>query len=215
MHDTGDDLLTQVLDGSDNITAHALLSKFFSGYPVENLRQLLHSESEHSVRIGVWIASELGARAEPLIDDLVMLLTHPVRYVRFFALDSILGASTIQHGNAVAAAIHTIRDPDEAVRWKALNFLTRASEAQLSAGLALLSTGSEASLTSWLLACSRSPEASAIRERLQDSDSIVRLFAAAAAARMVSHDPSVLKYAAESKDVEVRKFAEEQLQAVR
>src|SRR5262250_2384419 len=56
------------------------------------------------------------------------------RYVRFFALDTMLVIATAERGPAVAKAIELILDPDDAVRWKALNFLAWAGSDELAAG---------------------------------------------------------------------------------
>src|SRR5262245_45864713 len=111
----GDELIDRLCAGADDSLAGDLLTEVFRGYPVENLRQLLTCDSDTAARSGAWILSELGDRAAPLLDDSVRLLAHPLRYVRFFALDAVLVNATAGHGPVVAAAIALIVDPDDAV----------------------------------------------------------------------------------------------------
>src|SRR5215475_8509815 len=82
---------------------------------------------------GVWIASELGVEARPLLADIVELIHHPHRKVRFFGLDVILVCATPEDEWAVNSALDLVSDFDPAVRWHALVFLASASEAVLHA----------------------------------------------------------------------------------
>jgi len=119
-------LIDRLRAGGNDSAANDLLTEVFRGHPVESLRRLLHSDEETAVKAGAWILSELGVRAAPMMADIVALLGHPLRYVRFFALDAVLASATSEDGVAVATAIGLINDPDDAVRWKALTFLAWA-----------------------------------------------------------------------------------------
>ena len=89
-------------------------------YPVDRLGLLLGSENDWAVETGVWIASELGVDAAPLLDDLRVLLQHPSAAVRFYAADSIYGSAGDDRGDVIAEAIKLIDDPDRGVRWKVM-----------------------------------------------------------------------------------------------
>lgn len=215
MTNRGDELIARVAaTGSDTMAAE-LLDEFFSGYPVEKLRALLGNDNEAAVKAGAWIASELGDRVAPVMDDLARLLTHPSRYVRFFALDAVLGGATAEHGSALAAAVRSIEDQDKAVRWKALNFLARAGYDQLVASVADLRASKLGELVQWLLESDRTLNGALILERIEDADRLSRVFAAAAAARLARHDPLLLSRVATVPDPEVSSFAREQLDAMR
>lgn len=205
----GDVLMSRIAagDGDADALASRLLDEFFSGYPVEKLNQLLRSDNERIVEAGAWIASELGQLAKPLIDELGRLLIHPSSSVRFDVLDSVLVAATEEDGPTIALAVQTLDDAERGVRWKAMNFLARASDAQLAASLAHMDKPSIAELTSWLLDCDQNTDATAVIARIQDSNRRVRLFAAAAAARIGPRNSSALLRAVESSDIEVRSFA--------
>src|SRR5882672_288042 len=60
-----------------------LLAEFHRGYPLENLRFLLQNDNTELVKVGAWIASELGEKGKPLLNDVSPLLQHPKSRVRF------------------------------------------------------------------------------------------------------------------------------------
>ena len=210
MNSKADELIARLVAGGSDETANALLEEFFDGYPVERLRSLLGSQHESAIRVGAWIASELGAQSRPLLEDMAELLGHGSRYVRFFLLDAVLAASTEHDGRVIASAVELIGDGDEAIRWKAMNFLARATPGQLAAAEPYLAEN-HARLTAWLVDAGQGSLAETIVSRLASRDSLSRLFAAAAAARMRSRDVTALESATRSDDPEVRSFALEQL----
>ncbi len=209
----GELLLRRMLAGGDVEAANELLEAFFGGLPVERLLLLLWSDSEDAVKAGAWIASELGAQAQPLLPELARLLDHPARYVRFFLLDAILASASTEDGEAVARAVSKIRDCDEAVRWKALQFLSRASEDQLAAAIECLTDPELRSALQWLL--SDGTDARRVVTRLQEEDDLGKLVAAAAAARIAAHDPWPLQRAAISDHAEVSSFASQEMEGLR
>lgn len=211
MTQRGDGLLARVLEDGDDASANELLDEFFAGYPVERLRLLLGSNVDHAVRAGAWIASELGSRIEPLIDDVAKLLHHGSRYVRFFALDSILMGAGPTSAAPLAAAVGLVEDSDPAVRWKAMGFLTNASREQLAASARHLGRSRLGDSVRWLLQSVASRNSQAIESSLQGKAVVPRLFAAVAAARLAPTDPSALRRAAKIDDEEVRSFATERL----
>jgi hypothetical protein len=199
----GDDLVTGLLDGAvadPDAAASDLLSQVFGGYPVDRLRPLLRSGRPEAVRAGMWVVAELGERAADLLDDVAGLLDHPSRYVRFFALDSVLSAADTRHGAVLTRAAELIADPDDAVRWKTMHLLARATDTQISA-----IDGPVGQRVGGLIALSDGD----LVARLADDDRTVRLLAAAAAARRAGADPAALDAAIAADDPEVSSFAEE------
>lgn len=214
MTQRGDVLLARVLQDGDDASANELLNEFFAGYPVERLRLLLGSNVDHGVRAGAWIASELGSRIEPLIDEVAKLLHHESRYVRFFALDSVLMGAGPNAAPILAAAVELVEDPDPALRWKAMGFLANASREQLAASARHLGRSPLGDLVRWLLRSVASGDTPAIESRLGNEASPRRLFAVVAAARLAPSDLSPLRRAAKADDDEIRSFATERLSAV-
>lgn len=209
------ELLEQILAKRGDIDANAneLLGHFFRGYPLEKLSRILRSDDNDVSKIGVWIASELGARATAILNDIVPLLRHPTPYARFFAIDSILSSSTAINGEAIAAVVGLISDPDQSVRWKVFQFLARASMDQLRSALMHLDGDSpHAQGIRHLLEPLRGNE---IISLLEGSNSILKRFGLAATVRISGSDDSPLQAATNSGDDEIRSWAEEELKRTR
>ena len=209
-----DRLLRNIQDGRNGKAVSELLEEFLAGYPLENLRLLLHSKNDDTVKAGAFIASELGGRFSPLMNEVVHLLEHPVSSVRFDALDIVLDNATHEHGEIVADAVMLACDPIEAIRWKALRFLAHATETQLRAGAQAFGNNEIAILVSWLIQLNslqiEQAKAHTVTA-LDGEDPLVRKFAAVAAARLASDDPSPLQSAASSMDPEIKQFAQDEL----
>jgi hypothetical protein len=212
MENGAEKLLKQVLATGDDSATLALLDAFHQGYPVHHLRRLLLSEQVAAVKAGVWIASELGARAAPLLDTLPPLLAHPSMRVRFFALDCVLAAATGEHGETVAKAVMRVEDAEAAVRWKALNFLRRATVSQLTASLSFLGRDDLAAQVTWMLGLEGQPAHEELVGGVKDGDFLRCRFALAAAARLSRMDIEALEVASLSDDAEIRSFAREVLE---
>lgn len=216
----GDELIDLICSGSltEEETGEAvneLLSKFHAGYPVRSLARLIHSGDEETVKIGAWLASELGIRAEPILDEVDFLLSLPLRNARYYGIESVLVAAPAARGELIAKAARLIDDPDEAVRRMAVRLLARATPEQLTGALPHL-PDPFARLTAWLLSDgSDSAQSQQILSRLRDPDREVRIFAAAAAARVAGRDQQALEQAAGSADGDIRVFAERELSLLR
>ena len=188
-----------------------LLDEFFLGYPVENLVKLIHSDDEGIVRVGVWLASELGAKCHPILREVSALFDHPSEYVRFFAIDCVLSASNTSDGDLVAAVTRFLRDPSPAVRSKAIDFFARIRIEKLSVVL-------DASESSKLctddvegiqLILSSKTSVEKIRQFIESDDPIQRKYGVAAAARVYSVQQDLLHVALVSNDDDLAKFADD------
>jgi hypothetical protein len=207
MHDRAQQLIADLAHGASSGLAQELLDEFFEGLPPEHLRPVLFSSNDDAVKAGAWIASELGARARPLLNDIRNLLKHRSGYVRFFLLDVILSAATEDDGEIIAAAVGLVEDQDERVRWKAMTFLARSSQQQLAAALPHVTAGRLHVLSHWLVELASTTPGDSILERLRSNDPLTRRFAGSAAARVAGVDRSLLRAAAASNDEEICSFA--------
>jgi hypothetical protein len=210
-----DELLKLIMNdiGSSQIDvlSNDLLAEFHRGYPVMNLRPLLHSAEAALVSVGVWIASELGEKGKPLLSDVSPLLRYSEKDVRFDAIDCMLIWATPSNGAELAEVIKLMDDPERSVRWKVMDFLARASNDQLRAGLSTLQVSEPNSAhvrsLQWLL----SPEAldaEGVTRALQSQDAVFRKYAAVAARRLSKGNKAPLLYAASVPDPDVKNFAE-------
>ncbi len=204
--------LEYVLNGGNGGAANDLVGAFYAGYPVERLRLLLESDDEHVLKTGVWIASELGSRATPLLDDVAPLLNHPSDYVRYYALEVVSTNVTAAHDRAVASAVQCMRDPNTEVRGQALRCLSWMTDEQIDGCRVMIHDPALRTLLAWLLELDATEScAQEITQRLVDADPLARRFAAVAARRLGLYDVAPLQRAASSPDPDVRQFAEREL----
>ncbi|MEV6034884.1 hypothetical protein AB0L65_27275 [Nonomuraea sp. NPDC052116] len=155
--------------------------------------------------------------AAPMMEELPALLSSPIRNVRYFAIAVALANADERHGPIIAQVMNLSLDPDSAVRWKVLEFLTDASIEQLAAGESCLPVGQVKELAEWLiLQDGEEPDLAGIVIRLEAGDPRTRLFAAAAAASLSDEeDTSLLEHALMVEEGEIRSFAQERLERLR
>lgn len=209
----GDELIAIVGDPTTDsvaldVASTELVNEFLRGFPLEELRRLLHSDSTRIVQSGTWIAAEMGSEALPLLDEVPALLVHPDRQVRYFALDIVLTSASAEHETLVAQAVSLIEDPDQAVKSRATWFLAYAQTSVLAASIPFL-VGPVQAAVEWL---TRDPSADEVVRTLDSEADLSRLAAVAAATRQSDSAPSLLKLAAESGDSLVSRFARHQLE---
>ena len=195
---------------TDGSLANDLLRCFHRGYPLRNLERLLSSGDERVVETGMWITSELGVKATPLLCFVVPLLRHPSKKVRFFGIDSVLTCATPVNEAELASVIPLLLDKESAVRWKTLEFLSLASKAQLEAALShtltLDSSSPHIHGLRWLLS-KEAEEHDSIIAFLQSTDSLNRKYGCVGAARLSGQDRRPLLYGASVNDPDVKEFA--------
>jgi hypothetical protein len=213
-HTRGDELLTRVLSGDEwgSGVGNELLQQFGDGYPVEKLSTLLQSDNEKAIEDGVWIASELGAGAKPILGDLLPLYDYPNRRIKYYAVELALTAATEQEGEVIAHAVMLIRDPERPVRRASFELLTRAESARLAASLPYIDDQEIVVLLEWALGVeSDSRDDDEIAVRLRESDELGRLFAAVAAARVYRRNPHYLELAASLGESDTQSLAASEL----
>jgi len=187
-----------------------LLAEFHRGYPLENLRFLLHNDNTELVKVGAWIASELGEKGKPLLNDVSPLLQHPESKVRFSAINCILLWADPSTGAELASVVRLIEDPESRVRWKVMDFLSRATREQLAAALSYLEATNPQSknilgLRLLLTGADRPEEATAA---LHDQDGLMRKYGVVLARRVAEINKDPLLYAASIDDPDVKDFAD-------
>lgn len=212
-HYRGEELISESLGNPQRSEelANDLLVAFQSGYPLHNLRRLLDAEDTVTVASGMWIASELGAGARPLLQETVKRVHHPGARVRFFALDVLTSCAAPEDESALNSGLDLLDDPDQGVRWKALVFLATISEAALRTlrDLAMRQApgGQRARGLQLMLSVIASREVEPVTQRLLGDDTALHRYAAAVAARMAHQDSTPLRVAMASQDTTIRQFA--------
>jgi len=196
-----------------------LLDEFQNGYSLDRLSDLLKAAEPQAVRAGMWIASELGVGARPLIGQIAGLLHSPVAAVRFLALECLLACAEPSDASAVTQALSLVEDSESSVRWQMLMFLANVPRPVLEAarqvcademvdllhikGLDLLLHGHSHQATI------------AIYEGLKSRHRVTSAYAAAGAARIVRYDSGPLRIALESQDAIIRRFAADVIERLR
>ncbi|MDP9791937.1 hypothetical protein J2S43_000449 [Catenuloplanes nepalensis] len=190
-----------------------LLQEIFRGYPVAKLSALLGSNNIEVVESGIWVLAELGAAAVSLLREVEPHLRSRSRKVRYWSIGVVHSSAGSEDGKIVAEAFGLLEDDDVVIRRAALFFLYRSSEVQLTAAIDYCGGGRFGSLLAWLRDVSSSRDAfSTIVKKLQSSDRLARLVAAAAAARIYGREKSALEWAAAEGDEEISVFAARELQ---
>jgi len=188
-----------------------LLAEFHRGYPLENLLLLLLNDNTELVKAGAWIASELGEKGKPLLNDVSPLLQHPDSKVRFSTIDCILLWADPSKGPELASVVKLIEDPESRVRWKVMDFLSRATREQLSAALSYLEATDPQSknipgLRLLLGSGADNPREATVA--LQGQDGLMRKYGVVLARRVAEIDRDPLLYAASIDDPDVKDFAD-------
>jgi HEAT repeat protein len=190
-----------------------LLGEFHRGYPVNNLLTLLNASNDDIVEAGAWIASELGIKGKSLLSAIAPLLRHSSNSVRFSAIDCVLLWADPTHQAELASVVGLLEDPDPGVRWKAMEFLSRASREQLQSILHVFElTQRDSAYTTglaWLLD-PKNLSSEPIKSGLESENPILRKYAAVAARRSIEKQ-ELLSYATLNSDADVKDFAETSL----
>lgn len=212
----GDQLIAQILatPGSSQELANDLLIEFNQGYPVAALAPLLRHPNDEVAEAAAWLASEMPGRLGPLTTPAASLLAHERPSVRFFAIDVVLD-NVADDGELVAAALGLISDVHDGVRWKAMRFATLADETQLRAAASFLNEHDGVALhaSGLLVADVGADQEHKVRAGLAATDSVLRRWAAASAARLGSE--ALLEVATRSNDEDVSTFAARELSRLR
>ncbi|MFF5076331.1 HEAT repeat domain-containing protein [Actinoplanes sp. NPDC000266] len=187
--------------------AYALLQEIFRGYSISRLKALLSSENIPTAEAGIWVLSELGSKAAPLLGDIAPLLRSPSRKVRYWAIDVVHSSAGPDDGDLIGKALSLLDDDDPAVRRAVIFFLSRISDAQLSAAIDRLGEGRLTRLLGWFRRVIGGGFESEILERLQDEDGLGQRVAVAAAARIPDRGGPALQWAAAEGPDDVSVFA--------
>lgn len=206
-------LVGRILSGEtgDGRLLNDLVSAFYEGFPLRELRKLFTSTNEHVVAAGMWVASELGSRGRPLLNDVVALLTHPNANVRYYAVDFVMNTVEAGDRDAITSVIGLVSDSDSGVRQMVMKFLLAVPEDIIKAAIdqevgRLASPGRNLGLR-LIVESIGHRDADAILAALASNDPIVRRYAVAAAGRLRPYDRRPLEQALRSDDDDVSTFA--------
>lgn len=208
-----DRLLDPLCDTGDGEVANELLSAFWNGYPLENLRRLLVPATIGSA---AFIAAELGQKIRPLLKEVAALTADESVRVRMDAIIAISHCTTWEDGWAVAKIVGALGDSHERVRWMASRALRYMDSSPLTAGLKYLHSEDPDSVLGSLNSAfvtierHRKSAGAALEQLLRHEDPIARRFGAAIAVRpRLFIDPAFVALAASVRDEEILKVVRE------
>lgn len=208
-----DRLLDPLCDTGDGEVANELLSAFWNGYPLENLRRLLVPATIGSA---AFIAAELGQKIRPLLKEVAALTAHESVRVRMDAIIAISHCATWEDGWAVAKIVAALGDSHERVRWMASSAVRYIESSPLTAGLKYLHSKDPDSVLGSLnrafvtIERHRKSAGAALEQLLRHDDPIARRFGAAVAVRpRLFIDPAFVALAASVGDEEILKVVRE------
>jgi hypothetical protein len=101
-----------------------LLIQFLRGYPIENLRKLLDHEDERIIRVGLWIASELPGKIEPILEKIKTFSNSNNSKFRYIMLD-ILACESITE--LFYCVLESMDDPEIVVQRKEIDIMINLS----------------------------------------------------------------------------------------
>jgi hypothetical protein len=193
------------------VLQNRLLREYQRGYPLENLLPLLHSNDERSVYTGMFVASELGMKGKPLLNDVFPHLKDPDKWVKGMTLDCILMWAEPSNRVELGSGVAVLDDAEPANRWSAMNYLARLPREKLQVALSYWEAtdpkSAHAGGLRWLLGSdASSPER--VIAALQDKDRLRRMYGVVAAARVSKLNKEPLLYASRVEDRDVKGFAD-------
>lgn len=212
---TPDEMIEALLrdgpEAADGKIANDLLSEFWRGYPIENLRRLFVSSARGDA---AFLVSELGEKARPLIREIAELVDDERPRIRGDAISALSMCTTWEDGWAVSKIVMALDDPHDGVRRTATNALRYMESSTLQAGFEYLHekmpNSAYARFKNAFMMLERRPEraAATLQRLLAANDRITRSFGAAMAVRpRLFIDAAFVALAEASSDLEVRKTA--------
>jgi hypothetical protein len=161
--------------------SHDLLQAYFDGLAVDTLRPLLRSADVWIQRVGGFVASELGAKAQALVHDVLPLLNSPEPLVQNYAMEVLCVCSDDETFANIATRLES---PHRGLRLQAMSLLANSKVSQLQTAAGVFKTdGREVHARGLEVLAGDPPADVAVRQDLRHPDALIRRYAAIAAKR--------------------------------
>jgi hypothetical protein len=208
-----DELLTDSTRFYEEGKSYDLLQEYFEGFPLNTLRALLSNEDHMVKRAAIWVVAELGEDANELINDVIPLLNYKERYIKYYAIESIMVFTNSVNFAKFEHIIYKLHDDDPAIRQLAMRLVSNANESQLEATLQSITADKPYTNThkfglNTLLNADLIDE-EAFRRMIDDSNVLTKKYGAIASKRLLKKNPNLIKYASSSDDPDVKEFSNE------
>ncbi len=201
----------------DGEKSNALLAAYFKGLNLDTLRPLLHHSEPLIQRTAAWIASELGAKAAPLLREVVDLCANSDPQIRFYAFEIIAVSSSCSLEGTFAHVARGLSDIHEGVRKLTMLLVGNSSKSQIVAARGELDGNHKVGLSVLLQA--DVGDISELIALITDSDPLLRKYAAIAAYRFNKRypndptPPTLIQAATEVQDPEIQHFIDRHIGA--
>lgn len=180
------------------------------GAPVE-LRPLLQSDDPRLSDAGMWIASELGEKAAPLIDEIMPLLRDSRMSIRFDAINCLLCCHRHLADRHALLVAERLGDTELAVRVKAMQFFASVGASLVESVFQPLGGANAVGhKVNWLaFTAGQGPQFMArFRQEIEDATPTERIWATICAARQIHAEPGLLDIANEFQNADTKLFIE-------
>lgn len=208
-----DELLTDSTKFYEEGKFYDLLQEYFEGFPLNTLRALLSNEDHMVKRAAIWVVAELGEDANELINDVIPLLNYKERYIKYYAIESIMVFTNSVNFSRFEHIIYMLHDDDPAIRQLAMRMVSNANESQLEATLQSITADKPYANThkfglNTLLNANLIDE-EALRRMIDDNNVLTKKYGAIVSKRLLKNYPNLIKYASSSDDPDVKEFSNE------
>ena len=148
-----------------------------------------------------------------LINDVIPLLSYKDRYIKYYAIESIMVFSTSVNFAKFEHIIYGLHDDDPAIRQLAMRLISNANESQLEATLQSITADKPYANTHKfglnILLNADLIDEETFRRMIDDSNIITKKYGAIASKRLFKKKPNLIKYASSSDDTDVKEFSYE------
>jgi hypothetical protein len=215
--DEGSALIARLLAHPDRASGedfNVLLSLFFRGLSITKLRELLECPNDRLIAGGLFIAEELGAKASPVLRQIVNCLDSHDPKIRQSAYSTVATCSSLSDPGSFAHVTLGMRDADPGCRKIAILWMMRVDESILAAALHELEDKAlDPQVQEGLrLLIENQGDAGRTTNWLQDHSPAMRKIGVISAGRLGQAHPDLLQSAARSEDEDVRVAATAQMQ---
>ena len=125
------DLKRQPESFFDEGRAYDLLQEYFEGFSVSSLEELLTHRNLSVRKSAIWIVSELGSNAIVVAPQVLPLLNDGERYIKYYALESLMVFSASGLGGIFHHVVSALEDSDAVIRELGMYLISNASNTQL------------------------------------------------------------------------------------
>lgn len=214
-HHAGEELVRELLENPEAFTergdANELLQEYFHGRSLNTLRPLLAHGDRLVRRSAAFIASELGARSQPLIHQVAPLVHDNDPHTRWYAVESVAVCSVGANAEMFILVVKQLEDDNDWMRRLAMRLMSYSDQDQIRAAYGICSrletTAFQHSQGLKLLQRRDLVKKEQVIEMLESSTTLPRKYGAIAAVRLFDRFPGLIENATQNSDEDVSEFS--------